>query len=62
MYIVTSFRESSSALLLGVLLALPFAPVHEDMNECHGLYENYQPPAEAQRENPFAVLAKLKQK
>jgi uncharacterized protein len=45
-----------------ILLALPFAPVHEDMNECHGLYENYQPPAEAQRENPFAVLAGLKQK
>lgn len=45
-----------------VLLALPFAPVHEDLNECHGLYEAYQPPAEAQRENPFAVLAGLKQK
>ncbi len=45
-----------------VLLALPFAPVHDDMNECHGLYEDYQSPAEAQRENPFAVLAGLKQK
>jgi uncharacterized metal-binding protein YceD (DUF177 family) len=45
-----------------VLLALPFAPVHDDLNECHGLYEDYQPPAEAQRENPFAVLAGLKQK
>ena len=45
-----------------VLLALPFAPVHEDLGECHGLYEDYQQPAEAQRENPFAVLAVLKQK
>jgi uncharacterized protein len=45
-----------------VLLALPFAPVHEDLDECHGLYEDYQSPAEPQRENPFAVLAGLKQK
>jgi uncharacterized protein len=45
-----------------ILLALPFAPVHDDMNECHGLYENYQPSTEAQRENPFSVLAALKQK
>jgi uncharacterized protein len=45
-----------------VLLALPFAPVHEDLDECHGLYRDYQPSEEAQRENPFAVLAGLKQK
>jgi uncharacterized protein len=45
-----------------VLLALPFAPVHEDPGECHGLYEDYQPSDEVQRENPFAVLAGLKQK
>jgi len=45
-----------------VLLALPFAPVHDDTNECHGLYRDYQPSADTQRENPFAVLAELKQK
>jgi DUF177 domain-containing protein len=45
-----------------VLLALPFAPVHEDANECHGIYKEYQPSTNAQRENPFAVLAGLKQK
>jgi uncharacterized protein len=45
-----------------VLLALPFAPVHEDPGECHGLYKDYQPSNDAQRENPFAVLAGLKQK
>jgi len=45
-----------------VLLALPFAPVHENADECHGLYREYQPSADAQRENPFAVLAGLKQK
>lgn len=45
-----------------VLLALPFAPVHDDTDECHGLHEDYQPSVDAQRENPFAVLAGLKQK
>jgi uncharacterized protein len=45
-----------------VLLALPFAPVHEDPDECHGLCRDYQPSSDAQRENPFAVLAGLKQK
>jgi len=45
-----------------VLLALPFAPVHDDTDECHGLNRNYQSSADAQRENPFAVLAGLKQK
>jgi uncharacterized protein len=45
-----------------VLLALPFAPVHEAPDVCHGLYEDYQPSTDAQRENPFAVLAGLKQK
>jgi uncharacterized protein len=45
-----------------VLLALPFAPVHENTGECHGLYKDYQPSADVQRENPFAVLAGLKQK
>jgi uncharacterized protein len=45
-----------------VLLALPFAPVHEDRDECHELHKDYQPSADAQRENPFAVLAELKQK
>ncbi|HYQ71411.1 MAG TPA: YceD family protein, partial [Gammaproteobacteria bacterium] len=45
-----------------VLLALPFAPVHDDPGECHGLHKDYQPSDDVQRENPFAVLAGLKQK
>lgn len=45
-----------------VLLALPFAPVHADTDACHGLLENYQATHGAERENPFAVLAGLKQK
>ena len=45
-----------------VLLALPIVPLHGVMDECQGLVKNYQPPAEAQRENPFAALAELKQK
>ncbi len=45
-----------------VLLALPFAPVHENVDECHGLDKDYRPSTDAQRENPFAVLAGLKQK
>jgi len=45
-----------------VLLALPFAPVHAEAEECHGLLEDYQSTGGRQRENPFAVLAGLKQK
>jgi len=45
-----------------VLLALPFAPVHADADECSALLENYRSSGGAQRENPFVVLAGLKQK
>jgi uncharacterized protein len=45
-----------------VLLALPIVPLHGESDECRGLVKNYLPPAEDQRENPFAVLADLKQK
>ncbi len=45
-----------------VLLALPIVPLHGESEECSGLLKRYQPPAENQRENPFAVLAGLKQK
>lgn len=45
-----------------VLLALPIVPMHGESEECQGLLKRYQPPAEDQRENPFAVLAELKQK
>ena len=45
-----------------VLLALPIVPLHGESEECQGLLKHYQPPAEDQRENPFAVLAELKQK
>ena len=45
-----------------VLLALPIVPLHGESEECQGLLKRYQPPAEDPRENPFAVLAGLKQK
>ncbi len=45
-----------------VLLALPIVPLHGESEECPGLPKRYQPSAEDQRENPFAVLAGLKQK
>lgn len=45
-----------------VLLTMPFAPVHEDTDECRELHKDYQPSADARRENPFAVLAGLKLK
>ena len=45
-----------------VLLALPIVPLHKDTDECRAFVEAYKPPQDEQRENPFAVLAKLKQK
>lgn len=45
-----------------VLLALPIVPLHGESDECRELVKDYQPPAGDQRENPFAVLAELKQK
>jgi uncharacterized protein len=45
-----------------VLLALPIVPLHGVQDECQTLVKDYQPPAEDQRENPFAALAELKQK
>ena len=45
-----------------VLLALPIVPVHDNGAECRALVSEYSAPAGAERENPFAVLAKLKQK
>ena len=45
-----------------VLLALPIVPLHGLQDECQGLVKDYLPPAEEQRENPFAALAELKQK
>ena len=45
-----------------VLLALPIVPAHGDQAECRALVSEYSAPAGAERENPFAVLAKLKQK
>lgn len=45
-----------------VLLALPLVPVHEDDDRCQGFMKDYQAPEHAARENPFAVLAELKQK
>lgn len=44
-----------------VLLALPIVPMHDELTECHALANEYAPAA-AERENPFAVLAQLKQK
>lgn len=45
-----------------VLLALPIVPLHKDSDECHAFVKAYKPPQGEQRENPFAVLAELKQK
>lgn len=45
-----------------ILLALPFAPVHADTEPCSGLLEDYRAAPDEQRENPFAVLAELKQR
>lgn len=45
-----------------VLLALPIAPLHEDMGDCREVTADYHASADAQRDNPFAVLEQLKQK
>jgi len=45
-----------------VLLALPIAPLHEDMGNCREVAADYHATAAAQRDNPFAVLEQLKQK
>ena len=45
-----------------VLLALPIAPLHQDMGECREVTADYHASADAQRDNPFAVLEQLKQK
>jgi uncharacterized protein len=47
-----------------VLLALPLVPTHADDGKCQEFVKDYQPPqrAKAKRENPFAMLAELKQK
>ena len=45
-----------------VLLALPIVPLHGESDKCQELVKDYQPPAGDERENPFAVLAELKQK
>jgi uncharacterized protein len=44
-----------------VLLALPIVPMHGEDAECRALASDYAPAAD-ERENPFAVLAQLKQK
>ena len=45
-----------------ILLALPIVPLHRGSDECHAFVKAYKPPEGKQRENPFAVLAELKQK
>jgi uncharacterized protein len=45
-----------------VLLALPIAPLHEDMNKCREVAADYHESASVQRNNPFAVLEQLKLK
>ena len=45
-----------------VLLALPLVPAHADNSKCYEFVKNYQPEQQAERENPFAMLAELKQK
>ena len=45
-----------------VLLALPLVPVHDKDARCHEFVKAYRSPEGAKRDNPFAVLAGLKQK
>jgi uncharacterized protein len=45
-----------------VLLALPIVPLHSGASTCRPPATDNQTPASSQRENPFAVLAQLKQK
>lgn len=45
-----------------VLLALPLVPMHGEDALCKALVTAYRPPESETRENPFAVLAGLKQK
>ncbi len=45
-----------------VLLALPLVPAHADDGRCQEFVKDYQPPQSAKRENPFAMLAELRQK
>jgi len=45
-----------------VLLALPIVPLHRVSDGCNADLKAYKPPEDEQRENPFAVLAGLKQK
>lgn len=45
-----------------VLLALPIVVVHEDAGDCGDLDVEYTESAQPEHDNPFAVLAQLKQK
>jgi len=45
-----------------VLLALPLVPAHGEDAQCHEFVKAYRSPESETRENPFAVLAGLKQK
>ncbi len=45
-----------------VLLALPIVPLHRGSIECQKFVKDYQPSSNEQRDNPFDILAELKQK
>jgi len=45
-----------------VLLAIPIVPSHGNDEHCHEFVEEYKPPEDDKRENPFAVLADLELK
>jgi uncharacterized protein len=62
--LIVAAEPASTAEIVAdeVLLALPIVPVHEDESDCRGLLKDYQPSGSEARENPFAVLAELKQK
>ena len=45
-----------------VLLALPLVPAHGENAQCQDFVKAYRSPESETRENPFAVLAGLKQK
>ncbi len=61
--VVTSEPASTADIVSDeVLLALPLVPMHVEDSRCLDFTKDYQLPESELRENPFAVLAGLKQK
>jgi len=61
--LITSEPASLAEIITDeVLLALPIVPLHGGMSTCRPPAMDGQTPAGDRRDNPFAVLAQLKQK